>query len=63
MWFPHVGSLSFILPWFIDLESTTKEVQNKAVADTGRPSPGGWISTEHNKVIKLQTSKIYTIKP
>jgi hypothetical protein len=56
MWFPHAGSLLFILPWFIELESTTKELQNKAVADRGWPSAGGWISTEHNnKVIKLQT--------
>jgi len=57
MWFPHAGSLLLILPWFIELESTTKELQNKAVADRGRPSAGGWISTEHNEVIKLQNLK------
>jgi hypothetical protein len=56
MWFPHVCSLSFLsCLGFIELESTTKEVENKAVADGGRPSAGGWISTERNKVIKLQT--------
>jgi hypothetical protein len=55
MWFPHVGSLSFILPLFIELESTTQEVQNTAVADRGQPSAGGWISTDHNKVMKFQT--------